>query len=267
MTLLSGHQNGKVLSWNVGRRKYASTVADYTHPVTNLFMLPPNGLPQPSLEPNRTAHTIVKPRYDSSLSESSQTPGTVPADYTFNTHLLPTSAPPTQSKTDQFSSAFTNATFPESMIEEGLAELSLFAQGGGGGGGGTSAPMAYTASTEDTAAKDSHIVALEAEIAQLKKKATINETARQASTTEVTQLRSDLVNLHDHINELHQRQEQTQREKALRQARKEARETQRREAWFAAEKKGKKGDAVLRRMEAEESELTSDSDDQSSDEP
>ncbi|PLB52399.1 ribosomal assembly complex component Ipi3 [Aspergillus steynii IBT 23096] len=264
MTLLSGHQNGKVLSWNVGRRKYASLVADYTHPVTNLFMLPPNGLPQPSHELKRTAHTIVKPRYDSTLSETSQTAGTVPADYTFSTHLLPTSSHPTQSKTDEFSEAFTNATFPESMIEDGLAELSLFSQGGG-----TSASvpsMAYAASTEDSAAKDSHIASLEAEIAQLKKKASVNETARQATTNEVTKLRSDLVNLHDHINELHQRQEQTQREKALRQARKEARETKRREAWFAAEKNGKKGDAVLRKMDAEESEQTSDSDDHSSDE-
>ncbi|KAH8426438.1 putative ribosomal assembly complex component Ipi3 [Aspergillus melleus] len=265
MTLLSGHQNGKVLSWNVGRRKYASTVADYTHPVTNLFMLPPNGLPQPSLELQRTAHTIVKPRYDSTLSESSQTAGVVPADYTFSTHLLPTSSTPTQSKPDQFSDAFTNATFPESMIEEGLAELSLFSQGGGASG--TPIPsMAYATPNEDTAAKDSHIASLETEIAQLKKKALINETARQATTNEVTKLRSDLVNLHDHISQLHQSHEQTQREKSLRQARKEARETKRREAWFAAEKKGKKGDAVLRKMDAEESEQTSDSDDHSSDE-
>ncbi|CAK97058.1 uncharacterized protein An11g09740, partial [Aspergillus niger] len=87
MTLLSGHQNGKVLSWTVGRKKYASTVADYTHPVTNLFMLPPNGLPHPSLDLKRVAHTIIKPRYDSSLSETSQAAGAVPADYTFSTHL------------------------------------------------------------------------------------------------------------------------------------------------------------------------------------
>ncbi|GKZ20464.1 pre-rRNA-processing protein ipi3 [Aspergillus brasiliensis] len=265
MTLLSGHQNGKVLSWTVGRKKYASTVADYTHPVTNLFMLPPNGLPHPSLELKRVAHTIVKPRYDSSLSETSQAVGAVPADYTFSTHLLPSiSSKSDSAKPDQFTEAFSHAYFPESMLEEGLAELAAFSQPTSNGAQVSS--IAQGISDEDLAAKDSQISQLEEELATLKKKASVNETARQSTTDEVTKLRSDLANLHDYINELHEKQEQAQREKILRQARKEERETRRREAWFAAEKKGKKGDAVLRKMDAEDTVMTSDTDDQSSDE-
>ncbi|RAK92605.1 ribosomal assembly complex component Ipi3 [Aspergillus costaricaensis CBS 115574] len=265
MTLLSGHQNGKVLSWTVGRKKYASTVADYTHPVTNLFMLPPNGLPHPSLDLKRVAHTIVKPRYDSSLSETSQAAGAVPADYTFSTHLLPSvSSKPDSAKPDQFTEAFSHACFPESMLEEGLAELAAFSQPTSNGVPVSS--IAQGISDEDLAAKDSQISQLEAELATLKKKSSVNETARQSTTDEVTKLRSDLANLHDYINELHENQEQAQREKILRQARKEERETRRREAWFAAEKKGKKGDAVLRNMDAEDTVMTSDTDDQSSDE-
>lgn len=265
MTLLSGHQNGKVLSWTVGRKKYASTVADYTHPVTNLFMLPPNGLPHPSLDLKRVAHTIVKPRYDSSLSETSQAAGAVPADYTFSTHLLPSiSSKPDSAKPDQFTEAFSHAYFPESMLEEGLAELAAFSQPTSNGAPVSS--IAHGISDEDLAAKDSQISQLEAELATLKKKSSVNETARQSTTDEVTKLRSDLANLHDYINELHEKQEQAQREKILRQARKEERETRRREAWFAAEKKGKKGDAVLRKMDAEDTVMTSDTDDQSSDE-
>ncbi|GLB10225.1 pre-rRNA-processing protein ipi3 [Aspergillus tubingensis] len=265
MTLLSGHQNGKVLSWTVGRKKYASTVADYTHPVTNLFMLPPNGLPHPSLDLKRVAHTIVKPRYDSSLSETSQAAGAVPADYTFSTHLLPSiSTKPDSAKPDQFTEAFSHAYFPESMLEEGLAELAAFSQPTSNGAPVSS--IAHGISDEDLAAKDSQISQLEAELATLKKKSSVNETARQSTTDEVTKLRSDLANLHDYINELHEKQEQAQREKILRQARKEERETRRREAWFAAEKKGKKGDAVLRKMDAEDTVMTSDTDDQSSDE-
>ncbi|PYH65282.1 putative ribosomal assembly complex component Ipi3 [Aspergillus vadensis CBS 113365] len=265
MTLLSGHQNGKVLSWTVGRKKYASTVADYTHPVTNLFMLPPNGLPHPSLDLKRVAHTIVKPRYDSSLSETSQAAGAVPADYTFSTHLLPSiSSKPDSAKPDQFTEAFSHAYFPESMLEEGLAELAAFSQPTSNGAPVSS--IAQGISDEDLAAKDSQISQLEAELATLKKKSSVNETARQSTTDEVTKLRSDLANLHDYINELHEKQEQAQREKILRQARKEERETRRREAWFAAEKKGKKGDAVLRKMDAEDTVMTSDTDDQSSDE-
>ncbi|PYH33035.1 putative ribosomal assembly complex component Ipi3 [Aspergillus neoniger CBS 115656] len=265
MTLLSGHQNGKVLSWTVGRKKYASTVADYTHPVTNLFMLPPNGLPHPSLDLKRVAHTIVKPRYDSSLSETSQAAGAVPADYTFSTHLLPSiSSKSDSAKPDQFTEAFSHAYFPESMLEEGLAELAAFSQPTSNGAPVSS--IAHGISDEDLAAKDSQISQLEAELATLKKKSSVNETARQSTTDEVTKLRSDLANLHDYINELHEKQEQAQREKILRQARKEERETRRREAWFAAEKKGKKGDAVLRKMDAEDTVMTSDTDDQSSDE-
>ncbi|KAB8236851.1 putative ribosomal assembly complex component Ipi3 [Aspergillus alliaceus] len=273
MTLLSGHQNGKVLSWNVGRKKYASTIADYTHPVTNLLMIPLSGLAQPGQELKRIAHTIVKPRYDSTLSESSQTVGTVPADYTFSTHLLTsTSSKPATTRslggsegTNQFTEAFTHAFFPDSMIEEGLAELAVFSQPGGSTVQ-VSTLMAQATNDEDLAAKDSHIACLENEIAALKKKAAANEAARQLTTDEATKLRSDLVNLHDYINELHQKQDQSQKEKVLRQARKEERETHKREAWFAAEKKGKKGDAVLRRMEAEDPAQTSDSDDRSSDE-
>lgn len=265
MTLLSGHQNGKVLSWTVGRKKYASTVADYTHPVTNLFMLPPNGLPHPSLDLKRVAHTIIKPRYDSSLSETSQAAGAVPADYTFSTHLLPSiSSKSDCAKPDQFTEAFSHAYFPESMLEEGLAELAAFSQPNSNGAPVSS--IAQGISDEDLAAKDSQISQLEEELATLKKKSSVNETARQSTTDEVTKLRSDLANLHDYINELHEKQEQAQREKILRQARKEERETRRREAWFAAEKKGKKGDAVLRKMDAEDTVMTSDTDDQSSDE-
>ncbi|KAE8352130.1 WD40-repeat-containing domain protein [Aspergillus coremiiformis] len=268
MTLLSGHQNGKVLSWNVGRKKYASTVADYTHPVTNLLMLPLAGLSQPAHELKRVAHTIVKPRYDSTLSESSHAAGAVPADYTFSTHLLTSTSSKsttTSERTNQFTEAFTHAFFPVSMIEEGLAELAAFNQPGASTAQ-LSPVVTQAANDEDLAAKDSHIASLENEIATLKKKATADNAARQLTTGEVTKLRSDLVNLHDYINELHQMQDQAQKQKVLRQARKEERETRKREAWFAAEKKGKKGDAVLRRMDAEETAQTSDSDDQNSDE-
>ena len=263
MLLLSGHQNGKVLSWNVGRRKYASTVADYTHPVTNLWMLPLTGLPHPSLDLKRIAHTIVKPRYDQALSESSVNPGAVPADYAFQTHILTSSSSPD----DQFSEAFTHAFFPQSMIEEGLAELSAMNQPGNttNNNNFTQAAASITQDTEDAALKSTQIAALEEELTTLRKKSTISENARQSTTDEVTRLRSDLNHLQDYINELHQKQEQAQCEKVQRQARKEKQEAKKREAWFAAERKGKNGDAAVRKMEGDDGALTSDTDEQSDD--
>lgn len=267
--LLSGHQNGKVLSWSVGRRKYASTVADFTHPVTNLFVLPPIGLSLPALDLKRVAHTIVKPRYDSTLSENSHTAGAVPADYTFNTHLLPSISPlptitttkaPHTTRTDHFAESFTQALFSDSLLEEGLAELAALNQPGING-----AP-APSAASVDTSAQDTQIALLEGELSALRTKVSVSDTARQTSTEELAKLRSDLAGLHDYIDTLHQKQEQAQKEKVDRLARKEERENRRRKAWFAAEKKGKKGDTAMRQMEAEEMVLTSDSDDQSSDE-
>ncbi|RDW86188.1 putative ribosomal assembly complex component Ipi3 [Aspergillus mulundensis] len=264
MTLLSGHENGKVYSWNVGRRKYASTVADFTHPVTNIIMLPLDGLYQQATNLKRVAHTLVKPRYDSTLSENTQAAGAVPADYEFSTHILPPSSPSASSvQSDWFMGAFSHSSFPTSLLEQGLAELAAMGQPGSTA---ASAPSMNVAMDVDTPAKDSQMASLESEISTLKQKVAVSDTARQSSTDEITKLRSDLANLHDYINELNAKQEQSQRERVRRRARKEERTSRRREAWFAAEKKGKNGDAVLRRMEVEEESETSGSDEQSSDE-
>ncbi|KAL4821058.1 WD40-repeat-containing domain protein [Aspergillus spinulosporus] len=264
MTLLSGHENGKVYSWNVGRRKYASTVADFTHPVTNIIMLPLEGLYQQVINLKRVAHTIVKPKYDHTLLENTQAAGTVPADYEFNTHLLRSSSPSEAPvKTDWFMDAFTHSSFPKSLLEQGLAELNAMSIPGSEL---VSAPSMNVAMDVDTPSRDSQIASLESEIATLKQKVSVSDAARQSSTDEITKLRSNLANLHDYINELNAKQEQSQRDKIRRHARREERATRRREAWFAAEKKGKNGDAVLRRMKVEDKSETSGSDEQSSDE-
>ncbi|KAL3471323.1 WD40-repeat-containing domain protein [Aspergillus californicus] len=257
MVLLSGHANGKVYSWNVGRRKYASTVTDLTHPITNLIILPLSGLHQQASNLKRVAHTIVKPRYNHFPSENTQAAGAVPADYEFSTHLLPqASSEETPAQSSWFMDAFSHSYFPASVLEQGLAELATFGQSQTG---------STTASTSlamdvDNPAKGSQISSLESEIGTLKQKNLFSDTARQSTADEITKLRSDLVNLHDYINELQKKQEQSQQEKVRRQVRKEERATRRREAWFAAEKKGKNGDSALRRMEVEEDSETSGAD-------
>jgi pre-rRNA-processing protein IPI3 len=255
---LSAHESGKVLSWNIARRKFTASIADYTHPVTNLVMLPPSGLSSPLQDLRRTIHTIVKPRHDSAFADPAHAPGAVPAEYTFNTHVLASSQPKSR-KPSQFSQALTHAYFPDSMIEEGLAELAALRQPGGS----DIIRVAPTAATPATTQNDTQVADLEAEIAMLKKKVAVNDTARHANVSEVTKLRVDLAHLQDYINELHEKQEVAQQDKVQRQARKEERETKRREAWLAAEKKGRNGDAVMKKMEIDDGMLTSESDDQS----
>jgi pre-rRNA-processing protein IPI3 len=255
-TLLSGHANGKVLSWNVARRKYISAVADYTHPVTNLFMLPPGGIPHPSSDLQRKAHTVVKPRHDNGLSAPAHAPGAVPAEYMFHTQIIASDS--RTRKPTQFSQALTHASFPDFMIEDGLSELAAFHQPGTevrASGGAPKAPV------EDTA-RESQVAELESEVSVLKKKVAVNETARHNADDEVVQLRSDLANLQDYINELHEKQEAARQAKVLRQARKQEHETKKREAWLAAEKNGRSGDAIVQKMDVDDA-ATSDSDDQS----
>ena len=259
--LLSAHDSGKVLSWNIARRKFATTVADYTHPVTNLVSLPPSGLQQTTKESKRTIHTIVKPRHDNAFADPSHAPGSVPADYVFNTHIIT----PSQSRTAKpslFTEALTHASFPDSMLDDGLAELAALRTSGGSD---VARVVPVTPSTsnsvEDASAQDNHVTELEAEVSMLKKKAAVNDTARHATSNEVVQLRSDLAALQDYINELHEKKEAAQRDKVLRQARKEERETKKREAWLAAEKKGRNGDVVMKKIDVDDGALTSDSDD------
>ncbi|KAJ9273887.1 hypothetical protein DTO212C5_166 [Paecilomyces variotii] len=274
MTLLSGHRSGKVLSWNIAKGKYASTVTDLTHPVTNLLMLPPSGLQGASTEPKVATHNIVKPRYDPSLADSTSTAGIVPADYTFNTHILSSSSPSIISSAgdkttqlDLFSEALTHPSFPASLIEEGLAELSFFEKGGSN----TSQPQNYTSSvsaertsTVSDAAQASRIQSLESELAAVKQKLLTSETARRSTSSELLQLQSDLTRLKDHSSALQQRQERSEKNKLARRARKEERERERREAWFAAEKNGKNGDRAMRKTEIDNGAETSDTGDLSS---
>ncbi|KAJ5623407.1 hypothetical protein N7490_012012 [Penicillium lividum] len=261
-TLLSAHDGGKVLSWNIARRKFATTVADYTHPVTNLVSLPLHGLSNSSQEPIRTIHTIVKPRHDGALSGPSHSPGAVPAAYAFHAHLTAPSRLRSR-QPSQFSQALTHSAFPNSMIEEGLAELAAFRQPGAEVARVTPTASVVPDTSVDVAAQDSRVAELEAEIALLKKKDAVNDKTRHTTTDEVVKLRSDLAHLQDYINEMHEKQEASQRDKVQRQARKEARETKKREAWFAAEGKGRNGDALMKKMEVDDGMLTSDTDDQS----
>lgn len=253
--LLSGHSSGKVLSWNVGRRKYASAVADYTHPITNLQPLPPNGLSHASSDLKRVSHTIVKPRHDHGLSAPSHNPGAVPGEYTFNTHILPSTSSGTASgekKPSQFSEALTHAFFPESMIDEGLAELAAFRQPG------SSDPAPSSAPEDPSPTQSNQITTLTDELSVLRKRLSATESARQNTTDEMVKLRAELASQQDYIGELHEKRDRSHQDKMQRQARKEEKDARAREVWFAAEKEGERGDRAVRAMQAEDGKVPSE---------
>lgn len=138
-TLLSGHEDGKIRTWNIPTKTFFSQLADFSFPITNLLMLPLAGfpnLPQPKLK----LHNVVKPRYEGSLdvngsgggggggmSKASASISTTPANYTFSVQFastLPSS--PTgrcSSARSSFQECLTHPSFPTSLLEEGVAEL------------------------------------------------------------------------------------------------------------------------------------------------
>ena len=281
-TLLSGHQGGKVLSWNIARQKYAATVADFSNPVTSLLMLPPAGLSSSS---KRMTHTVVKPRPDSVRELA----GAVPAEYTFSWHMVDTPSPMKEEKEDLFSQSLNRATFPDLLIEEGLVELMSLREAGSStvemplarneqqqqqqqssSTNGDNAALVKSLESEIAKLKQAAYINETAlrtnteEVVKLKQTASINETARRTTTEEVANLRSQLANMEDYLEHKHMKQAEVHRAKVLRQARKEEREARRREAWFEAERKNQRGDRVLKEREADST--TSDPDYQNSDE-
>lgn len=267
--LLSGHQNGSILSWDVGRRKYTATVADYTHPITNLQMLPPEGFvssppSSSSASSSFTIHNIVKPRYDQKLSDSAHSSDSIPFNYTFNAQLTPTIA--TTNKDDIFTTALHHPSFPTSLIEEGLAELHALRSLSSNGTSSTiTVPTDADAISSHSLSKidqgngeDSNqqkIESLENEITHLKQRLQTNETARRSTTDELVALKTELRNLQDYAQDLHMKRERERMEylggKGL--SEEEKRDLKRREAWFDAERrKPGSGDGVVRRMKQED---------------
>lgn len=123
-TLLSGRHDGKIHTWDVAKGRYGSRLADFGAPVSNLIMLPPTGFPQES-KLNLKLHNVVKPRYESFANGFNANADTViPANYTFTAQF--TSAIPLPDSHDHhsFGDILTHASFPTSLLDESLADLS-----------------------------------------------------------------------------------------------------------------------------------------------
>lgn len=134
-TLLSGHRDGAVQSWDVSKGLFAKTLAELSAPVTNLKILSPTGFPITSVPPLKL-HKVVKPRYESSAGayNNSSTASGLPANYTLTAQFATTlSSQPTD-----FQTSLTSPTFSQSLLDASIAEL-------------TSLPSATQGSTSNSA--------------------------------------------------------------------------------------------------------------------
>lgn len=122
---ISGHENGKIQTWSIAKRKYNIQLADFNLPVTNLHDLPPTGFPNPPT-PNLKLHNVVKPRYESSLdfSNGGHSNSIIPKNYTFTAQFTSTlTLPNASAHYNDLDDALTHPSFPTSIFEEGIAEL------------------------------------------------------------------------------------------------------------------------------------------------
>lgn len=256
-SLLSGHTSGAVASWDIGRGRYASTVTSFNSPVTNLQMLPPSGLPQ--RKKRIITHNIVKPRHDHALSAANDS---VPATYTFQAHLNSSSEIDHLASTpDEFSTSLTHPYFPSSLISEGLLELYTLEHDSDQNNTRSTQPELDNSLNSNITPQ---LEALEKEVQSLKKEVSTQESTRHANMAEIVKLRDHIAGLEDHSNELLSKQQAAEKLRLERESKKGERALKRREAWFEAEKKGQNGDSVVKKMEIEDGDESSDVDDMSS---
>ena len=122
-SILSGHGNGKIYTWDVGRGRYANMLAEHDHAVTNFLVLPPTGFPNPKIRHLRLKQ-VIKPKYESSFAtDTGGSSGGVPIDYMFMvqfTSNLPFSTRRETAEKD-FEDALCHPSFPSEWLEEGIA--------------------------------------------------------------------------------------------------------------------------------------------------
>ena len=122
-SILSGHKNGKVHTWDVGRGRYGNELADHDHTITNLLVLPPTGFPNPKIRHLRLKQ-VIKPKYENSFAtDTGGSSGGVPIDYMLTaqfTSNLPLSVKRGTVERD-FEDALCHPSFPTELLEEGIA--------------------------------------------------------------------------------------------------------------------------------------------------
>ena len=128
--VISGHQSGRVISWQVATGSCQANFVTFPGPVTNLVASPNPLLSKPGLRKFKV-HSIVKPHIDASAETGDA--ALIPGNYTFKAQLseqidtspiLATEANE-DAKLGQsvFEQALTHSSFPISLLEEGLAQL------------------------------------------------------------------------------------------------------------------------------------------------
>lgn len=127
-SVLSGHRDGKVHSWDVGTGRFEKHLVDFSAPVTNMQMLKPTGfanVPEPALK----LQNVVKPRYESFTNGHHSSGTIIPPNYTLTAQFTSNLPLPGSSGASLFHEALSHPSFPTLLLEEALSEFSLLRNG------------------------------------------------------------------------------------------------------------------------------------------
>lgn len=189
-TLVSGHASGKVAAWDVAKSNFSTTITNLPGPVSNLQFLQPTGFPN-APERNFKIHTVIKPKQESGAAAAGN--GLIPSGYTltmqFNGRLHTgrvSATEKTVTTKTAFEEALTHPSFPTSMLEESLAELTSWG-----------APFTNgNAQTSDFMALDDHATAdtgtsREIEIKELKSQIASLQRIQKVTFSQLSELRAE----------------------------------------------------------------------------
>ena len=123
-TILSGHENGAILSWDVGKSGLSSSIlqAPLPGPVANLIFLPVAGFPRDQRQ-NLKIPAIVKPKFGAFDDSSSVVPNNYAVTVELATDL-------SRAKPSDFEMALTSPSFSGELLDAGLNELLNWGKGG-----------------------------------------------------------------------------------------------------------------------------------------
>lgn len=119
--LLSGHEDGTVLRWDVAKHKVASEVAKLGQPITNIVMLPPDGLPQ-NQGATFVIPEVIKPKLEFSTPLERGTSG-IPANYKLHAALTGAAETGTLDEQNEDSTAMRSNGWPESMLDDAIRAI------------------------------------------------------------------------------------------------------------------------------------------------
>lgn len=224
--LLTGHESGKVLQWDVAKRRMTAEVSSLAgQPVTNIQMLRPNGFITEG--PRYTMSTVVKPRLE--LTSNTTENGTlassaIPAEYSFQAQVLRDYR---NSSPDDIETAMMTSSIPQSMIDAAVQSL---ARNKVSLGNKQSGMPGENMSNEELYKVES----MEKEIASLKSQLALHR-------------KQDQERLENHLDRLRRRDEVG---------------LEKRKAFFAAKKDGKNGDEAMKPFMQLESNIDVESDEE-----